>query len=251
MSASLLLTLHGDTIDLLRRVPGDDGTIVYQLFRRASIKDILEGLGVPHTEIGRIVLDGHEQIFEKIAQENEHFHIFPNVPVFPPTVTTTLRPAPLRDCLFLVDINVGRLAGLLRMAGMDAELVGPDQTNTATVERTIREARILLTRNRDLLKMRRLVFGRLVRSQDPERQLKEIVNLYGLHGRLRPFSRCITCNGLLAGVEKNTIIEHLQPLTKKYFNHFNQCAGCGKIYWQGSHLNKMTAQLERIVGKTL
>ncbi len=247
----VLLTLHGDTVDLLRRAPEGNKTIVYPSSRRASIKDILEGLGVLHTEIGTIVLDGQEQTFDKIARNGEHFFIYPLTPDIPPTIATTLRSEPLLNCIFLVDINVGRLARLLRMAGFDSELVESASANSASVERAVREERILLTRNRDLLKMRILVFGRLVRSQDPEQQLKEIVDLYGLQGMLNPFSRCIACNGLLYGVEKNTIIDRLQPLTKKYYNRFKRCAGCGKIYWQGSHCDKMTAQLNRILGKTI
>ncbi len=119
------------------------------------------------------------------------------------------------------------------------------------VQRAIDEKRILLTRNRNLLKQRRLVFGRLVRSQDPEQQLQEIVNLYGLQDQLRPFSRCIVCNGLLTRVEKESIIDRLLPLTKKYYHRFHQCTGCNKIYWHGSHLDKMTARLNRILGNTI
>ncbi|GAB6191902.1 Mut7-C RNAse domain-containing protein [Desulfocastanea catecholica] len=249
-STNLLLTFYGDTVELLRRTPDDAQTIVYRLARRASIKDILEGLGVPHTEVGRIVLAGQEQTFEKIAEVGEHFHIHPLSPAMPPTVTTVLRPDPLGDCIFLVDINVARLAGLLRMVGFDAEAVDREMTNSATLDRAIDEKRILLTRNRDLLKQRRLVFGHLVRSQDPEEQLKEIINLYNLQERIRPFSRCIACNGLLAEVDKKTIIDRLLPLTRKYFNRFHQCIGCGKIYWQGSHHHKMSAQLARILDKT-
>ncbi|TKB27387.1 hypothetical protein FCL47_04420 [Desulfopila sp. IMCC35006] len=247
----VLLTFHGDTADLLHRVPRGDKTIVYPLSRRASIKDILESLGVPHTEIGQIVLDGQAQTFDKIARKGEHFLIYPLLPDTLPTIATTLRPEPLRNCIFLVDTNIGRLAGLLRMAGFDAELVDSASANSATVERAIREQRILLTRNRDLLKIRRLIFGRLVRSQDPEQQLKEILDLYSLQDRLTPFSRCIACNGLLDGVEKNTIIDRLQPLTRKYYNRFKRCVGCGKIYWHGSHCDNMTAQLKRILGKTI
>ena len=249
-SGHLFLTFYGDTSELLRRAPVSEQTLVYPLSRRASIKDIIEGLGVPHTEIGRIVLDGQEQSFAKIAEDNEQYQIYPQTPENPPTVATTLRPEPLATCSFLVDINVARLAALLRMAGFDAEDVGPASADIATVERAVNYERILLTRNRELLKQRRLVFGHLVRNQNPEQQLKEIINLYGLHDHLRPFSRCIACNGLLAYVAKATVLDRLLPLTKKYYNRFNQCSSCGKIYWHGSHHDKMTAQLDRILGRS-
>ncbi len=247
--ARLLLTLLGDTLDLLRKAPDAGRTISYPLSRRASIKDILESLGVPHSEISRIVLAGREQTFEKIAADGDHFEIHPLSPALPPTVATPLRPVPLATCIFLVDINVARLGGLLRMAGFDAEAVGPDSANTDTVLRAVREGRILLTRNRDLLKQRQLVFGRLVRNQDPDQQLREIIDLYGLQDRLQPFSRCIACNGLLLEVAKDAIIDRLLPLTKKYYHHFKQCSGCGKIYWHGSHHDKMVRKLSTILGR--
>jgi len=249
-TARLLIEFHGDTLDLLNRVPEIDNTIVYPLSRRASIKDILESLGVPHTEVGKIILDGVEQGFEKIAENGEHFEIHPLSPALPPTMATILRPDPLKSCcIFLVDINVGRLAGLLRMAGFDAENVDKESTSRAIVEKAIREGRILLTRNKDLLKHRELVYGHLVRNQDPDLQLREIIYLYSLENLFQPFTRCISCNGLLADVKKEDIIDRLLPLTKKYFNRFRICTACNKIYWHGSHHEKMTEKLEIIVDK--
>jgi hypothetical protein len=249
-TARLLLEFHGDTLDLLNRVPERDNTIIYPLFRRASIKDILESLGVPHTEVGKIILDGVVQRFEKIAENGAHFEIHPLSPALPPTMATILHPDPLKTCCrFLVDINVGRLAGLLRMAGFDAENVDGESTSRAIVAKAIREGRILLTRNKDLLKHRELVYGRLVRNQDPDLQLREIIILYSLENLLQPFTRCISCNGFLKDVKKEDIIDRLLPLTKKYFNRFRICTDCSKIYWQGSHHEKMTDKLKIIVDK--
>ena len=248
LPSRLLLCFHGDTLDLLRRTPDPDGNIVYPLSRRASIKDIIESLGLPHTEVSRIVLNGQEQTFEKIAGDGDHFEIHPLTSAMLPTMATILRPTPLAACIFLVDINVGRLAGLLRMTGIDAAAVDAESTDSATVQRAIDENRILVTRNRNMLKQRRLVFGRLVRSENPEDQLREIIQLYRLQHRLQPFSRCIACNGVLTEVTKETIIDRLLPLTKKYYTRFNQCTDCGKIYWHGSHHTRMTDKLDRIFG---
>ncbi len=248
LTARILLTFRGDTLDLLRRTPDANGTIIYPLSRRASIKDIFEGLGLPHTEVSRIILSRQEQTFEKIVLNGEHYEIHPLTSAMPPTMASTLRPIPLANYSFLVDINVGRLAGLLRIAGIDTEAVEPESTDSNTVQRAIDEKRILLTRNRDILKQRRLVFGRLVRSENPDDQLREIVDLYRLQNRLLPFTRCIACNGLLNEVPKDAIIDRLLPLTKKYYTLFSQCAACGKIYWRGSHHDRMTDKLEKIFG---
>lgn len=246
LTPHILLTFHGDTLDILRKTADANGTLVYPLTRRASIKDIIEGLGLPHTEVGRIVLNGREQTFLKIALDGEHFEIYPLTSDMVPTKASTLRPTPLAACIFLADINVGRLAGLLRMAGIDAEAVEPEMSNSVTVQRAIDENRILLTRNRDILKQRKLVFGRLVRSENPEHQLREVVALYLLQKRLLPFSRCIACNGLLTEVSKDAIIDRLLPLTKKYYDRFKQCTDCGKIYWRGSHHERIINKLEKI-----
>lgn len=251
LSARILVTFCGDTLDLLREKPDTGRTIAYPLVRRASIKDILEGLGLPHTEVGMIILNGREQLFEKIAMDGEHFEIYPLSSAMLSTMATTLRPTPLACCTFLVDINVKRLAGLLRMAGVDAKTVEPESANSHTVQQAIAENRILLTRNRDILKHRRLVFGRLIRSEDPDAQLLEVIGLYQLQGQLVPFSRCIACNGLLAEVEKEAVIDRLLPLTKKYYSRFNQCTICAKIYWRGSHYQRMVDKLERILGGKL
>ena len=242
----IYLSFSGDTKELLRPAQERD-PIVYPLTRRASIKDIIEGLGVPHTEVGRILLDGLDQSFEKIPFDGEYYRIQPLSPDEPPTVPTFLRPEPLPACTFLVDVNVGRLAGLLRMAGIDAEAVVPGTAGDDPLQRAVRERRILLTRNRDLLRHRILVFGRLIRSQDPNTQLGEIIHLYHLQDDLRPFNRCIACNGLLSEVDKAAILDRLLPLTKKYFDRFKECPGCGKIYWHGSHHEKMTEKLRRIL----
>lgn len=243
----IYLTFKGDTGDLLRTAQ-DRERVIYPLARRASIKDIIEGLGVPHTEVGGILQDGVEQSFEKIPHDGDQYLIEPLSPQTPPTVATFLRPTPLPACVFLVDINVGRLAGLLRMAGFDAAAIGPGQAAGQVVLQAVEEMRILLTRNRDLLKQRRLVFGHLVRTQDPDRQLAEIVKLYRLESRLSPFCRCIACNSLLVEVDKAAITDRLLPLTKRYFDRFKQCPDCGKIYWQGSHHRKMSERLRRIPG---
>lgn len=244
------LTFHGDTAELLHRTPGRDGTTVaFPLSRRASLKDIIESLGIPHTEVGMIMLDGEEQGFERIPRAGEEYAIHPLSPEAPPTVATFLRPEPLPECRFLVDINVGRLAGRLRMAGLDTLAVAPDQSAGRLVRQAVRDHRILLTRNGDLLRHRLLVFGRLVRSQDPDEQLAEIIRLYRLQDQLRPFTRCLACNGLLAEVDKAAILDRLLPLTRKYFDRFKQCPDCGHIYWQGSHHQKMSEKLQHILGR--
>lgn len=241
----IYLSFYGDTRELLRRVPAHNHPIPYPLDRRASLKDIIEGLGVPHSEIGTILSNRQEQIFESIPEVSDHFHIHPLSAATSPLRSTTLRPQPLPGYKFMVDINVNRLAGLLRMAGFDA-LSAPRVSNARLVEITRDEERILLSRNRDLLKHSAVLHGRLVRSQQPDVQLSEIINLYQLQRLIRPFSRCMRCNGRLYDVPKETIMDELLPLTKKYYRMFKRCSDCSQIYWRGTHYSHMVKKINQL-----
>jgi uncharacterized protein with PIN domain len=249
-AAHLLLVLHGDLADLLLKRYRKAAEVHYRLSRRASIKDILEAVGIPHTEIG-VIKKGAEQLnFSFSPEPGEKIAIHPVPAGAAALQPSVLRPDPPAQVRFLVDVNVGRLAGLLRMAGLDAVSVGEAENVPPKREialRSRRSGRILLSRDKELLKHREVVFGRLVRSQNPEKQLHEIVFFYGLRPDLAPFSRCLRCNGLLEPVDKQRVMHQLEPLTKKYYDRFRRCGSCSKVYWKGSHHERMIALLEPIM----
>jgi len=157
---------------------------------------------------------------------------------------TVLRPIPLPGITFAVDMNVGKLATLLRMAGFDTlyrnEIADPDLVAVA-----VREKRILLSKDTDLLKRKEVVFGYLVREIQPEKQLTEIVHLFGIREQFKPLSRCLRCNALLQPVEKRQILNRLEPLTQTYYHAFHRCPCCDRIYWPGTHRAKMLLLLTR------
>lgn len=246
----LRLRLHGDIRDLLNRELRGEEVIHYRLSRRASIKDIIESLGIPHTEIGAIATGDRQLDFFYIPESGEQIDIWTNSRRFPPTAPAPLRPEPLPSCRFLVDINAARCAGLLRMAGFDTASVRESAalcSKTDIADSGVAEKRILISRDRELLKLRQVVFGRLLRAQHPYDQLVEIIELYGLHSELAPFSRCMKCNHLLTPVAKETIMDRLEPLTKRYYSSFKQCGSCSSIYWQGSHHQHMLKRLEPLL----
>ncbi len=241
-----MLTLYFDNSlqELLTRRYRKNRIVHYPLVRRASIKDICESLHIPHTEIWKITRGSEELSFTHIpcAGERIALHSFP----FGTDVTrpTLLRPEPLPSPAFTVDVNVGKLARLLRMAGIDTWYKS-QVSESALAKESAAEGRILLTRNRDLLQRKIIVWGRLVRSERPVAQLAEIISLYGLGQQIAPFSRCLECNGLLQSVDKSSILHLLEPLTKKYYHRFKRCPDCGRIYWQGSHHQHMLNILEQ------
>lgn len=230
--------LHGDLPELLRRRWKGTDTLSMAVSRRASVKDMLESFGLPHTEIGAIHLGGKSLDFSHIVEPGNTYTITP-VPVPWDVVTpTVLRPDPLPAVSFIVDVNVGRLAKYLRAAGFDT-LYDPGWKDGYIARLLLTERRILLTRDLGLLMRRQVDFGRYVRAADPVLQLQEILSLFGLEEQIDPFSRCLECNDVLQKVSKEEVYHRLEPLTKKYYDSFSRCPGCGRVYWAGSHIERM------------
>ncbi|MFO8033339.1 MAG: Mut7-C RNAse domain-containing protein [Desulfohalobiaceae bacterium] len=213
--------------------------------RRASIKDIIESLGVPHTEVGCIIHLGQEVGFEYIPQPGQVLHVHAPKPPVDIKQATLLRPRPLQEPRFLVDVNVGKLARLLRMLGLDTAF-DPCWEDAYIAELAWEEGRIVLSRDKGLLKRKKVEFGRLLRSNQPLEQLQEVLHFFGLGNGLRIFTRCLRCNSELQEVDKQSIQHLLLPKTKKYYQEFCICPGCSRIYWQGSHLEKMQNLLQRL-----
>jgi uncharacterized protein with PIN domain len=236
---AVTLIFSGDLLDFFKGSGCSPHIHHYPLLRRASIKDIVESLGIPHTEIGRLTCNRRELDFSFVPGGGERLLVEPLSPLCPPTRPSTLRPKPLDEMRFLVDINAGKLVRLLRMAGLDATAVAANQSIKDIAAAATADGRILLSRNRDLLKLRSVVFGRLVRNQDPTLQFTEVSHLFNLFSLFRPFSRCMACNTALHPVDKADIMDRLEPLTIRYYHRFHQCGSCGRLYWRGSHHEHM------------
>lgn len=245
---ALTLVLHGD----LSKLPGvrlrGRQVVLYFLNRRASIKDIIESAGVPHSEVYRLLLQGRDIDFAYIPNKDDQIEVLPFAAPVDVCAATVLRPQSLTSIAFVVDVNVGKLASLLRLLGFDTTF--PRKiSDSLLADLAWREHRILLSRDCNLLKRKKVVYGHLVRAVDPEDQAAEIVNLYGLAEQCKPFSRCMACNGLLFSVAKEEVMPRLEPLTKKYYDEFTQCSQCARIYWPGSHRDRMQAFLDRLKQK--
>jgi uncharacterized protein len=144
-----------------------------------------------------------------------------------------------------LDNHLGKLATFLRIMGLDAAYRN-DYQDDELAEVASREGRILLTRDRGLLMRKVVSQGYCVRALDPRQQAVEIVRRFDLYGHIRPFRRCLRCNSLLHPVDKQAIIERLEPLTRQYYDEFHICPQCDKIYWKGSHYEHMEKFLEGI-----
>ena len=239
------LSFHGELIDCLP-ASKSTGVIGYTLNRRASIKDIVESLGPPHTEIGRILVHNQPADFDYIPQPGQTIHIHPLQPPVDPGQPSLLRPRPLPDLRFIVDVNVGKLARLMRILGLDAAFHW-SWRDEQIAHKADMEERIVLSKDHGLLKRNHVQWGRLIRAQTPRDQLVEVLSFFGLQPPFALFSRCLACNIPLQPVDKKDIEHRLEPKTKRYFQRFQLCPGCGRIYWRGSHHQHMQAWLEEII----
>jgi len=207
--------------------------VTVQFRGEQSIKHLAESLGAPHPEIGRIQVNGQEGTVSDITQDGDRVEIHP------------IENGPPIDPCFVLDCHLGRLTAHLRMLGFDCRYQNDYDDATLTVI-AVQEGRVLLTRDRRLLMRKAIQHGYCLRSLDSLEQLTEVLNRYELVNAIQPFHRCIRCNHPLEPVEKDAVIDRLEPLTRKYFDDFHMCPDCKQIYWKGSHYEKMSIVIDRL-----
>ena len=226
--------------------PESRGVAVRRPFRsHQTVKDVLEAMGIPHTEVDLILVNGSPRGFGHRPSAGDRIAAYPTFEALDIGPTARLRPVPLRDPRFIVDVNLGRLARLLRVLGFDVWW-SSDADDATLAEVSLDEQRILLTRDRGLLKRRAITHGLFVHSQHPEEQTLEVIRRLDLGQRLAPLTRCLHCNGELAAVSKDEVIDQLEPLTRQYYEEFSRCVECGRIYWAGSHHARLVGLVERL-----
>ncbi len=213
---------------------------------RASIKDMIEAIGVPHPEVDLILVNGKSVDFSYIVQHKDDVSVYPVFESFDISQVTKLREKPLRSVKFILDVHLGKLAVYLRMFGFDT-LYSNNFTDDEIIGIMKKENRILLTKDRGLLKRKMVTHGYCVRDKNPKNQLIEVLNRFDLFNSLCPFSRCFCCNTPLIKIEKDEIIDKLLPRVRKYYDEFSFCPNCQRIYWKGSHFQSMQKFVNEII----
>ena len=221
-------------------------TVVYRFDGHPGIKDPIEALGVPHVEVELIVVNGASVGFDYRLRDGDRVAVYPVFESFDVSPVVKLRDKPLRKIAFVVDVNLGRLARLLRLLGFDA-LFSNAYADDEIVAISEAQGRIVLTRDRRLLHAKAVTHGYWVRSVWPRRQVDEVVRRFDLARLIRPFSRCADCNGRIEPVAKEAIADRLEPKTKKYYEKFYRCPDCGKIYWEGSHVERLRERFKDVL----
>ncbi|MCX4186941.1 Mut7-C RNAse domain-containing protein [Methylophaga sp. OBS4] len=243
---SLQLRFYEELNDFL---PSERRKMAFQhtIYRHASVKDVIESLGVPHTEVELILVNGISVDFSYSVRHQDRISVYPVFESLDISPLLRLRDKPLRNPRFIADTNLGKLAHYLRLLGFDC-LYRNNFSDAEVAETASQQHRIVLTRDRKLLQRKIITHGYFVRAVMPREQAREVLKRLDLYQDINPFSRCANCNGPLLYVPKSQIADRLAPLTHKHYDDFRICNDCGQIYWQGSHYHramKLLADLEQ------
>jgi uncharacterized protein len=206
-----------------------------------TVKDAVEGIGVPHTEIALLVVDGEAVGFSHRLTGGERVSVFPAFTSVALPAGVDLRPPPHPVLRFVVDVHLAPLARFLRLLGFDTVLARPDQPDAELARRAAAEQRVVLTRDRGLLKRRVVTHGHYVRGDDAEAQVRDLARRFPLASWMAPFTRCLVCNGELVPVDKAAVSHRLEPGTRRAHDDFRRCAACERIFWPGSHHARLSA----------
>lgn len=195
-----------------------------------SIKDAIEAIGIPHVEVNLIQVNNQVVDFNYRLKNNDIVSVYP---------VLKIQKKGVKEIKFILDVHLGKLAKYLRMCGFDT-VYQNDYDDKKIIEISLEENRIILTRDIGLLKVKSVSNGYFIRDQNSKAQLTEVLKYFDLYQAINPFNRCIKCNGKLESIEKEKIIQQLEPLTQKYFDTFFRCTHCQSIFWEGSHFDRMS-----------
>lgn len=218
----------------------------YRFRGTPSVQDTIQAIGVPHTEIDLILVDGRSVGFDQLLFGGERVAVYPLFERLDISPLVRLRPKPLREPRFVADVHLGRLARYLRTLGFDT-LYSNDYDDAALATISATDARILLTRDKGLLKRSQVSRGYWLRHTDPRQQIAEVVTALQLSASARPFIRCIRCNSLLEPVSELAVRQQLPVGLRGRYAEVSRCSGCAQLYWPGSHFDRLRALINEII----
>lgn len=209
----------------------------------ATAKHMVEALGVPHTEVQLLLANGTPALFGRLLCDGDRVAVYPRFAMLNLSTLPQLRQPAAAPRRFVADAHLGGLARLLRMAGFDTlydNNIDDDEIEAIAGS----EERTVLTRDRELLKRRGIAHGRYVHAVRPAAQLMEVVERLALAASAAPFSLCLHCNARLRAVDKAVVLERLPATVREVCDEFRTCDVCHRLYWKGSHWQRMSALLD-------
>lgn len=201
----------------------------------SSLGHVVESLGVPLTEVGGLSANGLPEGPGYRPAPGDRFVVLP-----------VRRPQPLPAPRFVLDVHLGALARRMRLVGLDTAYRN-DLGDADLVELANGQRRLALTKDRGLLKRRKLWLGAYVRNDRPDDQFDDVMDRFA--PPLQPWTRCPACNGLLEPVQKRHVEDLLQPGTRRTYEDFSRCRTCGRVYWRGAHSEHLAAIVAKAAGK--
>ena len=228
--------------------PPRDSDLVYHYNGSPSIKDAVEACGVPHVEVGLILMDGQPIPFKgRLEGNNSMVQVFP--PHDHPPVAETMLPAvrPAGPLVFILDVHLGMLARFLRMMGFDCLYQTKDPGDAQLARLAGERNGILLSRDIGLLKRGNVRYGYFLRSRDPREQLREVIRRFAIaRDECRSFTRCLHCNDCLIPAAVEAVAERLPESVLHQYREFQLCNACDRIFWKGTHYLSMKAMLAEL-----
>ncbi|WNG32799.1 twitching motility protein PilT [Archangium violaceum] len=218
---------------------------IHTLNGPCSVKDLIESLGPPHPEVDVVLVEGRAVDFTHRVEDGQRLAVYPIFSSINVTPLVRVGPPALPELRFLLDVGLGRLAGLLRMLGFDT-LWRNDYADDVLARLSRDEQRILLTRDLGVLKRSEVVHGYFPRETDPSEQLVEVVRRFRLTGHMRPFTRCIACNASLAAASPEEVRDRVPERVHATFTRFQQCPECKRVFWAGSHHTRMQVIIDKL-----
>jgi len=219
---------------------------LYEFNSTPSIKDAIEAIGVPHVEVDLILVNSLSVDFSYKLKNADSVSVYPVFESFDIASVTHLREKPLRDLKFVADVHLGKLTKYLRLFGFDT-YYRTDINDEEIIDLAISDKRVILTKDKGLLKNKKVTHGYYIRSRYPRYQLKEVFLRFDLKNLIASFTRCMECNGLLRDVTKKEILDRLLPKTRQYYRKFKMCNDCNRIYWNGSHWQNMKRDIKTLM----
>ncbi len=238
---------HRELNEFLAR-PQREQAFVFACAKGSSTKHMIEALGVPHTEVELIVLNGEPAGFDAPIADGDAIDVYPKhaVPHDLRAGARLLRPALSAAGLrFIADAHLGALAQLLRLAGFDTRYDNnfPDDE---IEELALAEHRVVLTRDRELLKRRSVVHGCYVRALQADAQWREIAERLDLAPHVRAFRLCLMCNAPLRPAHSHDLDGRVPEGVRERHTRFVTCDVCRRVFWEGSHWKRMRERIDAL-----
>jgi len=224
-------------------------TFTHSIPVQTSAKDLIESFNIPHTQVQMILVNGEQKDFSYIVHDYDRISVYPFFHNFDIRSVSKIHHILPESIRFLVDQHLGTLARYLRMFGIDTAY-NENLLDHDLAEKANREDRILITRDHSILKRNELKFGYYVYADNLDSQLEELTLQFNLTEYISLFSRCLECNSVLHRVEKAKIEHRLQNKVWEGHDTFTICENYDKIYWKGTHYQRMKQKIENILETT-